>query len=89
MIGLSGCMGDRYHESTGQYIDDSTLTAHVKSALDRDEYKYPDVHVNTYKGVVQLSGFVDNKDEKQHAYTVARGVDGVRQVEDNLSIKPE
>jgi len=87
IVGLTGCLGDRYHESTGQYVDDSTLTAHVKSALGRDEYKFPDVKVTTFKGVVQLSGFVDNKDQKAHAYSVAKNVDGVRDVDNNITVK--
>ena len=87
IVGITGCAGDRYHESTGQYVDDSTLTAHVKSALGRDEYKFPDVKVTTFKGVVQLSGFVDNKDQKAHAYSVAKNVDGVRDVDNNITVK--
>ncbi len=50
-------------------------------------YKYPDVIVTTFKGTVQLSGFVDNSDEKSRASTVAKNVEGVKDVENNISVK--
>lgn len=88
VAGMTGCStGDKYHESTGQYIDDSTLTEHVKHALDEDYYKYPDVKVTTFKGVVQLSGFVDNQAQKDRAAVIAKSVQGVVNVENNISLK--
>jgi hypothetical protein len=83
----TGCAGDRYRESTGEYIDDTALTAHVKSALGSDAYKYPDVKVTTFKGAVQLSGFVNDNAQKDRAETVAKGVQGVREVINNISVK--
>src|SRR5580693_7518197 len=71
---LTGCAGDRYHESTGEYVDDSSLTSRVKGALGDDSYKYPDVKVTTFKGTVQLSGFVNDRDQKSRAGTIAKGV---------------
>ncbi len=60
---VTGCAGDRYHESTGESIDDTAITARVKSALSSDPtFKYNDVHVTTFKGSVQLSGFVVSPD---------------------------
>ena len=60
---MTGCAGDKYHESTGEGIDDTAITGRVKHALSDDSmYKYPDVKVTTFKGTVQLSGFVDNRD---------------------------
>ena len=88
LVTLPGCAGDKYHESTGEDIDDSATTGRVKSALSDDTiYKYPDVIVTTFKGTVQLSGFVDNGSEKSRAYTLAKNVEGVKDVENNISVK--
>ena len=84
----SGCAGDRYHESTGETIDDSATTARVKSALSGDpQYKYSDVHVTTFKGTVQLSGFVNSGDAKSHAGDLAKNVEGAKSVENAISVK--
>ena len=88
VTGVTGCAGDRYHESTGEGIDDTATTGRVKSALSDDaEYKYPDVHVTTFKGTVQLSGFVDNRAQKSRAETLAKNVNGVKEVVNNISVK--
>jgi osmotically-inducible protein OsmY len=87
VAGLTGCAGDRYHESTGEYVDDSSITARVKSALDNDSYKYPDVKVITFKGTVQLSGFVDDRSQKDRAGDIAKGVEGVKDVDNNINVK--
>jgi hyperosmotically inducible periplasmic protein len=85
---MAGCAGDRYHESTGETIDDTSTTARVKSALGGDpQYKYDDVHVTTFKGDVQLSGFVNTGDAKSRAGTLAKNVEGVKEVENNISVK--
>src|SRR5580704_2003734 len=87
VAGVTGCAGDRYHESTGEYVDDSSLTVRVKGALGDDYYKYPDVKVTSFKGTVQLSGFVENESQKDRAGTIARGVQGVHDVANNITIK--
>jgi hyperosmotically inducible protein len=88
LVGLTGCAGDRYHESTGEDIDDAATTSRVKSALSKDAmYKYPDVIVTTFKGTVQLSGFVDNRDEKSRATDLAKNLPGVKDIENNISVK--
>jgi hyperosmotically inducible periplasmic protein len=85
---VTGCAGDKYHESTGEGIDDTAITTRVKSALSGDSmYKYPDVHVTTFKGTVQLSGFVSTRAERSHAVDLAKNCAGVKDVTDNLSIK--
>jgi len=85
---MVGCAGDRYHESTGETIDDTSTTARVKSALGGDpQYKYDDVHVATFKGEVQLSGFVNTKDAKEHAEMLAKNVEGAKEVVNNISVK--
>src|SRR5580700_6943064 len=79
----TGCAGDRYHESTGETIDDTATTARVKDALGKDsQFKYDDVHVTTFKGTVQLSGFVASSDAKKHAEELAKNTDGVQNVQD-------
>ncbi|HEX4119268.1 MAG TPA: BON domain-containing protein [Verrucomicrobiae bacterium] len=85
---VTGCAGDRYHESTGESIDDTATTARVKDALGKDsQFKYDDVHVTTFKGTVQLSGFVASEDAKKHAEELAKNTDGVQNVQDEISLK--
>ena len=88
LTGATGCAGDRYERSTGEYIDDKTVTARVKSALgDHPDYKFKDVNVTSYRGVVQLSGFVNTSDQKKRAETIAEKVQGVKSIENNISVK--
>lgn len=85
---VTGCAGDRYHQSTGEAIDDQGISMRVRSALSDDpEYKYEGVQVKTFKGVVQLSGFVDTDAQKHRAAELAKKVDGVKDLEDNITIK--
>jgi hyperosmotically inducible protein len=84
----SGCASTPTRESTGQYIDDSAITAKVKTAFVRDpSVKALQIHVNTFQGVVQLSGFVDSQAEKARAAQVAEAVAGVRSVVNNITVK--
>jgi hyperosmotically inducible protein len=84
----SGCAGDRYHESTGEGIDDTSTTARVKKALHNDtQYKFEDVKVTTFKGTVQLSGFADSRDAKNRAGDIAKTVEGARDVVNNITVK--
>jgi hyperosmotically inducible periplasmic protein len=84
----AGCAGTATRESTGEYVDDAALTAKVKAAFVRDPVvKAMDVKVDTFKGVVQLSGFVDTPDQKNRAEQIARGTPGVQSVKNNISIK--
>ncbi len=83
-----GCAGNRYERSTGESIDDSATTGRVKSALGKDAmYKYSDVKVTTFKGTVQLSGFVDTSEQKSRAADIAKGVNGVTEVKNNITVK--
>lgn len=85
---FAGCAGSPTRESTGEYVDDSALTAKVKTALVKDEMvKSFEIKVDTFKGVVQLSGFVDNSDQKASAERDAQGVPGVREVKNNITVK--
>jgi len=84
----TGCASTATRESTGEYVDDSTITAKVKTALVKDPVVSAfAVNVKTYKGVVQLSGFVDTADQKSRAEQVARGVYGVTSVNNSLIVK--
>ncbi len=76
------------NESAGEYIDDSVLTAKVKTALiESSETKAHQINVETDHGVVQLSGFVDNAAAKTAATNVAKSVTGVKSVKNELSVK--
>jgi hyperosmotically inducible protein len=89
LTGLTGCQshGDR---TAGRYIDDRMVARHVKSELaNAPVYKFPDVKVITYDGIVQLSGFVDTVDQKNKASEIAQRTDGVRQVINSLVLKPQ
>src|ERR1700712_490763 len=84
----TGCAGTPTKESTGEYVDDATITTKVKAAFVHDDYiKSFDISVETFKGTVQLSGFVDNSEQKSRAAEVARGVNGVRDVKNNITVK--
>ena len=86
--GITGCAGDRYTQSTGERIDDKGESSRVRSALSEDtQYKYDDVKVQTFKGVVQLSGFVNSRDQKNRAGDLAKKVEGVKDVENNITVK--
>lgn len=75
-------------ETAGQYVDDSTITARVKSAFVGDpQVKAHQINVKTYKGVVELNGFVDSSSMIAEATQDAEKVPGVRKVDNNLAIK--
>jgi osmotically-inducible protein OsmY len=83
-----GCAATRTRDSTGQYVDDTVITTKVKSALLGDKaVKSFEIKVETVKGLVQLSGFVDTSDQKSSAGKDAFAVAGVRDVENNLIVK--
>ena len=86
---LGGCVSSApTHESTGQYIDSSGITMKVKAQLLADDnVKSFPITVNTYKSTVQLSGFVDNYAQKARAGQIARSVEGVTAVDNQLRIK--
>jgi len=87
-ITTTGCKSSAYDRSSGEYLDDQTLTARVKSALFSDpNVSGFQVNVDAYKGVVSLGGFVDTAAQKARAEEVARQVNGVRQVQNNLGVR--
>lgn len=84
----TGCAGSATRQSTGEMVDDATITTKVKTAFVRDDLvKALDVKVDTFKGVVQLNGFVDTNEQKLRAEQIATGVQGVSRVQNNISVK--
>jgi len=87
-IAFMGCAATSKHESTGQYVDDSVITTKVKTAIFKeDTLKSMQINVKTYKGVVQLSGFVDSSQNVAKAGEVARRVEDVVSVQNDLLVK--
>ncbi|NTV95193.1 MAG: BON domain-containing protein [Thiobacillus sp.] len=83
-----GCSSSPKHEGTGQYIDDSVITAKVKAAIFDDPMtKATEINVETFKGVVQLSGFVNTQNAANRAVELARGVSGVTSVRNDMRLK--
>ncbi|HLP01290.1 MAG TPA: BON domain-containing protein [Opitutaceae bacterium] len=88
VLWTSGCTATATRESTGEYIDDTSITARVKMALVGDEgVRARDVEVETFRGMVQLSGFVDNAEQKARAGELAATTAGVRRVQNDLVVK--
>jgi len=88
LTAAAGCAATQKHESTGQFVDDSVITTKVKGAIfNEPTLKTLQINVKTYKGVVQLSGFVDSGQSVAKAGEVARGVASVVFVENDLMVK--
>lgn len=87
---LAGCAGSPTTSSTGEFIDDSTITTKIKSRLVADStVSAYDISVETFRGVVVLSGFVNTDLQKERAVAIARSTGGVRGVKgDGLVIRP-
>jgi osmotically-inducible protein OsmY len=87
-VSVLGCAGNAKQESTGEYVTDSWITTKVKASLVEDSMvKATEVNVETFKGVVQLSGFVSSDAAKRQAVIVARNIKGVTSVKDDMRIK--
>ncbi len=83
-----GCASTAKQEGTGEYIDDTVLTTKVKAAIFGDpSLKSAEINVETFKGVVQLSGFVNSQADIDKAVTVARDVKGVQSVRNDMRVK--
>jgi hyperosmotically inducible protein len=89
-IALGGCAATDTQRAAGETIDDGVVTAKVKAALiDNDIVEAGEVNVTTYRGVVQLSGFVDSNEEKTQATQAAKSVSGVKEVRNDLKVQGE
>ena len=85
---LAGCAGSHTRESTAEFVDDSVITTKVKTVLLNDKVtRGLEVHVGTFKGAVELSGFVDTGADKQRAEDVAGSVKGVKSVVNGLVVR--
>ena len=85
---IMSCGSTSKQESTGEYVDNSVITAKIKGILLKDEIlKAFQISVETYKGTVQLSGFVDSQQSVDRAVQIARSVTGVKSVQNNLIVK--
>jgi hyperosmotically inducible protein len=88
LVSVVGCASTPKQEGTGEYIDDSVITGKVKSAiLGEPTLKVAEINVETFKGVVQLSGFVSSQAAAAKAVEVTRGVSGVSSVKNDMRIK--
>ena len=85
---LVGCAPTSTRQGTGEYIDDAVITSQIKAAFAADStVKATEVNVETFKGTVQLSGFVESRESAQRAVQIAREVKGVREVRNNTVLK--
>jgi osmotically-inducible protein OsmY len=83
-----GCAPTPTREGTGEYLDDSVITTKVKAAiLGEPGLKVSEINVETFKGVVQLSGFVSSREDINSAMRLARAVNGVTSVKNDMQLK--
>ncbi|MDA3896609.1 MAG: BON domain-containing protein [Desulfobacteraceae bacterium] len=88
ILTFAACASTSKQESTGDYVDDSVITTKVKSLLATDDFlKSFQIGVETYKGTVQLSGFVNSAQASAKAVALANSVDGVKSVKNSLVVK--
>lgn len=83
-----GCASTKTQSSSGEYVDDTVITTKVKTAIfNEPTLKSAEINVETFKGVVQLSGFVSSQEDINRAVAVARGVSGVVSVKNDMQLK--
>ncbi len=88
LVALTGCASGPKQETAGQYIDDTTITARVKTAIYQDPMlKSMEINVETFKGRVQLSGFVSSSASMDRAVVVAQNISGVTTVRNDMRLK--
>lgn len=87
-LAMAGCASTSKQESTGQYVDDSTITTKVKAAIfNEPTLKSAEINIETFKGIVQISGFVSSQENINKAVEVARSVGGVTSVKNDMRLK--
>ena len=85
---MMGCASTAKQEGSGEYVDDTVITGKVKTAIfNEPSLKSAEINVETFKGVVQLSGFVSSTANQNTAIVVARNVAGVKSVKDDMRLK--
>lgn len=88
LVATVGCASTNNESSTGEYIDDTVITTKVKAALIKDEeLKAHEINVETFKGVVQLSGFVKERSDIGKATELVEDIEGVKSVKNDLRLK--
>jgi hyperosmotically inducible protein len=88
LVSMLGCASTSKHEGTGEYVDDSVITTKVKAAIfNEPSLKVAEINVETFKSVVQLSGFVSSRADMSKAVEIARGVSGVTSVKNDMRLK--
>jgi len=88
MASLLGCASTATKEGTGEYLDNTVITAKVKAAIfDEPTLKSAEINVETFKGVVQLSGFVGSQANIDKAVEIARQIKGVKSVKNDMQLK--
>ncbi|MBK7491589.1 MAG: BON domain-containing protein [Nitrosomonas sp.] len=88
LLTVMGCGSTQKQEGTGEYLDDTVITTKVKAAiLNEPTLKSAEINVETFKGVVQLSGFVSSSASISKAIEVAKGVTGVKSVRNSMHLK--
>jgi hyperosmotically inducible protein len=88
LAALMGCASTATQEGTGEYVDDAVITTKVKAEIfNEPSLKSAEINVETFKGMVQLSGFVNSQDDINRAVRVARSVKGVVSVRNDMRLK--
>jgi osmotically-inducible protein OsmY len=88
MVTALGCASTRTQEASGEYVDDTVITGKVKTAIfNEPSLKSAEINVETFKGIVQLSGFVSSPAAETTAVAVARSVGGVKSVKNDMRLK--
>jgi osmotically-inducible protein OsmY len=88
LVSALGCASTSTQEGTGEFVDDTVITTKVKAAIfDEDSLKSAEINVETFKGVVQLSGFVSSEANERKAVELAKSVKGVKSVKDDMRLK--
>lgn len=89
LLAMSGCAVMRGQESVGAYVDDATITTQIKSRfVENKEVDAASIRVETLNGTVMLSGFAKNTTEKTTAEAIARKVNGVKSVRNEIAVRP-
>ena len=89
LLALSGCAVTRHQETVGAYVDDTTITTQIKSRFaSNKEVDATSIRVETLNGTVMLSGFAKDATEKTTAESIARTVNGVKSVKNEIAIRP-
>ena len=88
LVSMLGCASTSKSEGTGEYVDDTVITTKVKAAIfNEPSLKVAQINVETFKGVVQLSGFVSSQADISKAVGIARGVGGVKSVRNDMRLR--